>query len=214
MQLGYGLLRKRGKNKHTCPIFDNDFLASSNQMKLKSTDYIFPIKQDDICDYNPLCFMSIGMMLDDIIMNIFTQSTKETTAAHQEHLFSRFKDDAIQFYKRSMQDFTWKKTIADTKMTLRSRHYIWIEKSIKYLYGISHIENTKAYLEKRVEKFINDKSDFNNTHIIKSNILPVSNVPEEERFISSMTPIGFRNDQDESRCYVNSTFQGIFSIYF
>ena len=51
-----GLLRKRGKNKHTCPLFDNDFLASSNQMKLKSTDYIFPIKQDEICDYNPLFF--------------------------------------------------------------------------------------------------------------------------------------------------------------
>ena len=76
MKLGYGLLRKRGNNKHTCHIFDNDFLASSNQMKLKSTDYIFPIKQDDICDYNPLCFMSSGMMLDNIIMNIFTQSTK------------------------------------------------------------------------------------------------------------------------------------------
>ena len=70
------LLSKREKNKHTCPIFDNDFLASSNQMKLKSTDYIFPIKQDDICYYNPLCFMSSVIMLDDIIMNIFTQSTK------------------------------------------------------------------------------------------------------------------------------------------
>ena len=96
------MLRKRGKNKYTCPIFDNDFLASSNKMKLKSTDYIFPIKQDDICDSNPLCFMSIGMMLDDIIMNIFTQSTKESMMAHQEHLISRFKDDAIQLYKGYM----------------------------------------------------------------------------------------------------------------
>ena len=34
MKLGYGLQRKRGKNKHTCPMFDNDLLASSNQMKL------------------------------------------------------------------------------------------------------------------------------------------------------------------------------------
>ena len=48
--LGDGLLSKKGKNKHTCSIFDNDSLASSNQMKLKATDYIFPIKQDDICD--------------------------------------------------------------------------------------------------------------------------------------------------------------------
>ena len=87
-KLGDGLLSKIGKNKHKFPIFDNDFLSSSNQIKLKSTDLIFPIKQDDICDYNPLCFMSSGMMLDNIIMDIFTQSTKNTTKANQEHFFS------------------------------------------------------------------------------------------------------------------------------
>ena len=102
-----------------------------------------------------------------------------------------------------MQDFTRTTTVADTKRTLRSHHYIEIEKLGKYISGILHIKNTKADLEKKVDEFINDKSECNNTHIIKSNILPVSNIPEEERFISSMTPIGFRNDQDESRCYVN-----------
>ena len=50
MKLGDGLQIKRGKNKHTRPIFDNDFLASSNQMKQCTTDYIFPIKEDSICD--------------------------------------------------------------------------------------------------------------------------------------------------------------------
>ena len=39
---------KRGKNKHTCPMFDNYFLASSKQIKLCTRDYIFPIKQEDI----------------------------------------------------------------------------------------------------------------------------------------------------------------------
>ena len=145
-KLGDGLLKKIGKNKHKFPIFDNDFLSSSNQIELKSTDFIFPIKQDDICDYNPLCFMSSGMMLDDIIMNIFTQSTKNTTKADQEHLFSRSKDDAIQMYKGSMQDFTWKTTIADTKRTLRSHHYIHIEIWRKYMNGITLIEITQADL--------------------------------------------------------------------
>ena len=84
----------------------------------------------------------------------------------------------------------------DTKRTLRSHHYIEIEKLRKYLSGILHIKNTKADLEKKVDEFINDKSDFINTHIIKSNILPVSKIPKEEQFISSMTQIGFRDDQD------------------
>ena len=208
------MLSKRGKNKHTCPIFDNDFLASSNQIKLKSTDYILPIKHDDICDYNPLSFMSSGMMLDDIIMNIFTQSTKNTIKADQEHLFSRSKDDAIQLYKGYMQDFTRKTTIADTKRKLSSHHYIGIEIWRKYLNGITLIESTQGDLEKKVDEFINNKIDFNTTHIIKSDIQQLTNVPEEARFISYMTPTGFRNDQDESRSYVNSTFQVlVFNVY-
>ena len=179
MKLGHGLLSKIGKNKHTCPIFDNYFLASSNQIKLKSTDYILPIKHDDICDYNPLSFMSSGMMLDDIIMNIFTQSTIFTTKTNQEHFFSISKDDAIQLYKGSMQEFTWKITIADTKRKLRSHHYIGIEIWRKYMNGITLIESIQADLEKKVEKFINHKIDFNTTHIIKSDIQPVTNVTEE-----------------------------------
>ena len=80
---------------------------------------------------------------------------------------------------------------------------------------IIYIENYKADLGKNMDKFINDKSDFNNTHIIKYNIQPISNITEEECFISSMTTIGFRNDQDESRCYVNSSLQVLFfNIFF
>ena len=69
-------------------MFDNYLLASSNQMKLCTTDYIFPIKQYDICDYSTLCFMSIGLMLDGMIMNIFTESKNKSKTSHQEHYFS------------------------------------------------------------------------------------------------------------------------------
>ena len=78
-----------------------------------------------------------------------------------------------------------------------------------------YIYNDKADLGGEIDQFINDKSDFNNTYIMKSNIQHISNIPEEERFISSMTPIGFRNGQDESRCYVNFSLQVIFlNIFF
>ena len=140
--------------------------------------------------------MSSGMMLDDIIMNIFTKIPKITTKSNQENYFSRTKDGVIQLYKGSMQDFTWKTTINDTKRTLRSHHYISIDLWRKYLNGITLIESTQADLEKKVDEFINHKIDFNTTHIIKSDIQPVTNVPEEAQFISSMTQHGFRNDQD------------------
>ena len=113
-----------------------------------------------------------------------------------------------------MQDFTWKTTINDTKSTLRSHHYISIDLWRKYLNGITVIESTQADLDKMVDEFISHKIVFNNAHIIKSDIQQITNITEKARFISSMTPTGFRNDQDESRCYVNSTFQVLFSMYF
>ena len=100
------------------------------------------------------------------------------------------------------------------KNTFRSHDFIEKERLRKYLYGILSIDNTEADLEKKTNQFINDISNFNNKHIIQCNNKPIYNIPEEPRYISSMTPIGFMNGQDESRCYVNSSFQVLFSISF
>ena len=70
------------------------------------------------------------------------------------------------------------------------------------MYGILSVENDKADLGEKTNQFINDKINFYNKHI-----QDISNIPEEPHFISSMTPIGFSNGQDESRCYVNLSFQ-------
>ena len=114
-----------------------------------------------------------------------------------------------------MQDFTQKRKNADTKRTICLHHYIEREKLRKYLSGILSIENDEADLGRKTNQSINDKNDFNNKHIIKCNILHISNIPEEPRFISPMTLIGFRNAQYESRCYVNSSFQVLFfNIFF
>ena len=78
--------------------------------------------------------------------------------------------------------------------------------------GILSKDNYEADLGKKKNQFINDISNFNNKHIIQCNSKPISNIPEEPRYISSMTPIRSSNGQDESRCYVNSSFQVIFSI--
>ena len=99
---------------------------------------------------------------------------------------------------------------ANTRRTLCSHHYIEREKLGKYISGILSIDNDEADLGKKTNQFINDISDFNNKHIIQCNNKPISNIPEEPRHISSMTPIGFSNGQDESICYVNLSFRVIF----
>ena len=116
----------------------------------------------------------------------------------------------MHLYKGSLQDFKLKRKNADTKSTLRSHHYIEREKLRKYLSGILPIDNGEADLWKKKIQIINDISDFNTKHIIQCNKKPISNIPEYTRYISSMTPIGFRNGQDEYRCYVNSSFQVLF----
>ena len=103
---------------------------------------------------------------------------------------------------------------SDTKKTLRSHNCIEKETCRKYLSGILSIDNDEANIEKKTNHFISCIRVFNNEHIIQYNNKPISNIPEESRYISSMTPTGLINGQDESRCYANSSFQVIFSIYF
>ena len=63
--------------------------------------------------------------------------------------------------------------------------------------GILSIDIDEADLEKKTNKFINGISDFNNKHIIQCYNKTISNIPEEPRFISSMTPPVFINGKYE-----------------
>ena len=167
-------------------MFDKEFLASSKQLKRCPRDYIFPIKQEDICDYNPLCFIPSGLMFDNIIMNLFIDSTEQITDLVQKHLFSKIQNDKIHLYKGSLYGFTWKGKNADTKNTLRLHHFIEKEKSRKYLYDILSIDNYEADVEKKRNQFINDINDFNNKNIIQYNNKPISNIPVDRNYIFSL----------------------------
>ena len=62
---------------YTFPIFDNEFLSSSKPIKIGVKDFVFPTKQDHRCDYNSKCFMYVGLILDDIVMNFFNDTTEK-----------------------------------------------------------------------------------------------------------------------------------------
>ena len=129
-------------------MFDNSFLASSNQIKLCPIDIIFSIKQEGIFDYNPLCFMSSGLMLDNIIMNIFTDSIINNGII-SEASFLQNPGWYNALVKRIPAGFYTEKKNADTKKTLRVHHFIEKEKLWKYLSGILSIDNNEADLGKK-----------------------------------------------------------------
>ena len=83
--------------------------------------------------------MSSGLMLDGIIMNLFSDITKQTTDSVKRDLVSKTQDNRIYLYKGSLQDYSRKKIIADTKKTLRSHHFVDKDKLRKYLSGMLYI---------------------------------------------------------------------------
>ena len=52
--------------------------------------------------------MSSGLIIDDIIMNLFIDITEQTTDSVKKDLFSKIQNDTIYLYKGSLQDYTWK----------------------------------------------------------------------------------------------------------
>ena len=120
MKIGDGLQRKRGKNKHKCPMFDNNFLASSNQMKLCTTDYIL---QSNRTTYiiTILCVLCLVDWWLTTSLWIYLQRAQKNYRHHIRSIFFRFQDDTIHLYKGSMQDLHGK-----GKMPIQKGHYVRI----------------------------------------------------------------------------------------
>ena len=68
---------------------------------------MYPMKQKDLCDYDPRCIISSGLMFDDIIMykirnNEFPHPTEENDC-----IFTHIEDNIIYMYRGSLQYFYW-----------------------------------------------------------------------------------------------------------
>ena len=103
-------------------------------------------------------------MIYDIIMNLFTDSTKQTIESHQKHFF---QNPGLYYLllERISAGFYMEKKNAGTKRTLRSHHDIEREKLRHYLSSILSMDNDEANLGKK--------------KIISSMILPtlITNIP-------------------------------------
>ena len=91
------------------PPLENELLPPSKNITLKRNHFIFPMKNKDICDYDPRCIMPSGLMFDDIIMghikiNVLSHHTAETDC-----VFTQIVSDIIYIYRGSLQYCYWKK---------------------------------------------------------------------------------------------------------
>ena len=100
---------RKMKSKTFSPL-QNVFLPPSKKITLKKSHIIFPMKNKYICDNDPRCIMSIGLMVDDIIMDHIkiTQSSQKYTKEN-DCVFTQLDTDMISIYRGSLQDIHLKK---------------------------------------------------------------------------------------------------------
>ena len=110
--------------------------------------------------------MSIELMLDQIISNLFSDTRKKMNSAKKD-LFSKIRDDKIYLYQGSLQDYSRKKIIADTKNTLGTHYLIEKRKLRKYFGGLLSIIIDEADIRNRKNQFIYDIKNCNREHKIQ-----------------------------------------------
>ena len=60
-------LQSRKKKSNTFSPLQKDFLPPPKKITLKKNNTMFPMKNKDLCDHDPRCIISCGLMCDDII---------------------------------------------------------------------------------------------------------------------------------------------------
>ena len=122
------------------PNFWQRILILIKTIKIGPRDFIFPIKQEDICDYTTRCFISSGLMLYDIIMNLFSDITEQKKNSSETDLFGK-----IYLCQGSRQDYSRKTLWYQKDITYTSFH--WKERLWKHLWGLFSIVIDEANME-------------------------------------------------------------------
>ena len=74
---------------------------------------------------------------------------------------------------------------------------------LNYMDGLLSIMIYEEEIITRTYQWLFNIQDLNKEHVILPYNVNIYNIPEEEKFITCMTPTGFINGHDESICYVN-----------
>ena len=88
-------------------------------------------EKNDMCDYNTKYFMSLGWMIDDIVMNLFMNKA-HTKIRFNNNLFTKIEDISVILYKVSIKYYTQKKATHDSIYYVSSQHYVKKGLSCKY----------------------------------------------------------------------------------
>ena len=89
----------------TSPPLGNELLPPSKNITLKNDHIIYPMKQKDLCYYDPRCIIPSGLMFDDIIMGTIKKKLFPHPTAETYCVFTQIYSNVIYMYRGSLQDF-------------------------------------------------------------------------------------------------------------
>ena len=69
------------------------------------------MKNKDLCDYDPRCIMSSGLVFDDIIMGKIKRNELPNHHAETDGVFTHIVSNIIYMYTESLQDFSGRKEL-------------------------------------------------------------------------------------------------------
>ena len=69
------------------------------------------MKQKYLCDYDPRCIMSSGLMFGYISMGIIRNNEFPHPSEVNDYIFTHIENNIIYMHKGSLQYFYWKKEL-------------------------------------------------------------------------------------------------------
>ena len=94
--------RQKNKLKKFLPI-SNEFLPPSKNITLTDNHIMYPMKQKNICEYYTRCIMSIGLIFDDVIMDIIRNNKLAHPTEENNFLFTNIENKIVYMYRESLQ---------------------------------------------------------------------------------------------------------------
>ena len=102
--------RRRNMSKKFTSL-GNAFLTPSKNITLTDYHIMYPMKQRDICDYDPRFIMSSVLIFYDIIMGIIRKNEFPHPTEENDCLSTHIENSIIYMYRGSLQDFSGKRNL-------------------------------------------------------------------------------------------------------
>ena len=128
------------------------------------------MKHKDLCDYDPRCIMSSGLMFDDIIMGTIKRNVLSNHTAETDFVFTQIYSNIIYVYRGSLQDF-YSNKLSYECLEIPCEHFYLKKNEIRYYW--THVlknDTSSGDMDEKVDHWLDYFEKFHKEYIIMPSI--------------------------------------------